>query len=132
MAGKVVAKAIQPAVSNFVKSTVVKQSVDLAEKGLAKTGASVLGKLGRYEQVAEKLGAKSFQLPKALAEKMGPEKVWAANTKFLDRMIGRSDKIVLDAPIKSIKDVTGGFRKELDYLVNKGFHLSKDGTMMVK
>ena len=104
----------------------------MAEKGLAKSGASVLGKLGTYEKVAEELGAKSFQIPKAIAVKMGPENVWAANTKFLDRMIARTDKILLDAPIKNIKGVTGGFRKELDYLVKKGFHLSKDGTMMVK
>ncbi len=135
IAGKVLTKAGSAVVTKLeptIAKLIVKQAADLGEKGLANTEVSVLGKIGRYEQVAKKLGAKSFQIPPEIAERMGSEKVWEANVKFLDRMISRGDKIVLDAPIKSINDVSGGFRKELNYLVEKGFHLSKDGTMMIK
>jgi len=132
VAGKLATKSATTVAEKVVQKASVKALVDIGEKGIYKEGATVLGKIGNYEKVAEKLGAKSFQIPNAIAEKLGPEKVWEANVKFLDRMIARGDNIILDAPIKSVSDVSGGFRKELDYLVKKGFQLNKDGTMMVK
>ena len=57
---------------------------------------------------------------------------WAANKKFLDRMISRGDDILLSNPVKDINGVTGAFRQELDYLVEQGFRLSSDGTRMVR
>jgi hypothetical protein len=47
-------------------------------------------------------------------------------------MIQRGDDIILSNPVRNISDVTGAFRKELEYLVGKGFKLSVDGTRMIK
>lgn len=56
----------------------------------------------------------------------------ASNQKFLDRMIKRGDDIILSNPVKNISETTGSFRKELDYLAEKGYRLSKDGSQMIK
>jgi len=60
-----------------------------------------------------------------------PEK-WTANKKFLDRAIKRGDDIVLSNPVRNIDEVSGAFRQELEYLVEKGFRLSGDGARMIK
>ena len=57
---------------------------------------------------------------------------WAANVKFLDRLIARGDKIVLSNRVTDINKVTGVFRKELDYLIDKGYKLSSDGLQLIK
>jgi hypothetical protein len=38
----------------------------------------------------------------------------------------------LDKPIKDIRSTSGGLRKELDYLSDKGFKLSPDGWRRTK
>lgn len=63
---------------------------------------------------------------------MSKAEQWTANQKFLDRMIARGDDIVLSNPVKNINDVSGAFRQELNYLIEKGFKLSSDGTKMVR
>ncbi len=63
---------------------------------------------------------------------MGKVEQWAANKKFLDRMIKRGDDIILSNPVKNIDDVSGAFRQELDYLIEQGFRLSKDGTKIIR
>ena len=57
---------------------------------------------------------------------------WAANQKFLDRMIRRGDDIILSNPVKNVNEVTGAFRQELDYLIQQGFRLSDDGTRLLR
>ncbi len=47
-------------------------------------------------------------------------------------MIARGDDIILSNPVKDINKVTGAFRNELDYLIEKGFKISSDGTRMIK
>jgi hypothetical protein len=98
----------------------------------AKTGTSVLGKFPDYLELASELEAKRFDIPPNIWNKMTEAERWVANTKFLDRMIARGDKIVLSNRVIDIKTVTGTFRKELDYLVGKGYRLSPDGFQMIK
>jgi hypothetical protein len=50
----------------------------------------------------------------------------------LDRAISRGGDIILDKPIKDISSVSGDLRKELNYLSQKGFELSGDGSRMVR
>lgn len=47
-------------------------------------------------------------------------------------MILRGDKIVLSNRVTDINKVSGTFRKELDYLIGKGYRLSSDGLQMIK
>ncbi|MCX6207171.1 MAG: DUF6443 domain-containing protein [Bacteroidetes bacterium] len=97
-----------------------------------KAGTTILGKFPKYVELAEEIGARYFNVPSNIWAKMTPSEQWAANVKFLDRMIARGDKIVLATPVKSIKEVSGAYRQELDYLVSKGYKLSSDGTRLVK
>ena len=56
---------------------------------------------------------------------------WAANTRFLDRMILRGDNIRLATPLSKVKP--GSFyQKELNYLFDKGYKVSSDGLWLVK
>jgi RHS repeat-associated protein len=98
--------------------------------------AAVLGKFTNspnYLQVAEKIGAKKFDIPRHIWKKMTEAERWTANQKFLDRAIARGGDFVLDKPIKDIASVSGQLRKELDYLSRqRGFELSRDGSRMVR
>lgn len=93
---------------------------------------SVLGKNPDYIKLANKLGAKHFSVPTDAWNKMSKIEQWTANKKFLDRMAKRGDDIFLSNPVKNINGVTGAFRKELDYLIEKGFKLNHDGTKLIK
>ena len=97
-----------------------------------KAGTTILGKYPKYVELAEEIGARYFNVPSNIWAKMSPSEQWAANVKFLDRMIARGDKIVLATQVKSIKEVTGAYRQELDYLVSKGYKLTSDGLRLVK
>ena len=97
-----------------------------------KSGTSVLGKFPDYMKLSGELGAKRFSIPTDIWNKMSKAEQWGANRKFLDRMISRGDDIVLSNRVKNIDDVSGAFRQELDYLINKGFRISSDGLRMVK
>ncbi len=81
--------------------------------------------------LAEEIGAKRFNVPNEVWNEMTKAEQWTANQKFLDRMIKRGDDIILSNPVKNIDDVSGAFRQELDYLIDKGFRLSKDGSRMI-
>jgi len=97
--------------------------------------AAVIGKFSNspnYLEVAEKIGAKKFNIPPHIWEKVSEADRWAANQKFLDRAIARGGDFMFDKPIKDIASAKGGLRKELDYLSQKGFRLSEDGSRMVR
>jgi RHS repeat-associated protein len=96
---------------------------------------AVLGKFENkpnFQRVAEHLGVKSFNIPQHIYDKMTPAQQWAANQKMLDRAIARGGDFLFDKPIKDISSTSGGLRKELDYLSDKGFKLSPDGWSMTK
>jgi hypothetical protein len=56
---------------------------------------------------------------------------WEANQKFLDRMIARSDEILLATPLDKVRPGSY-FARELEYLGSKGYVPSHDGTRLVK
>jgi hypothetical protein len=97
--------------------------------------AAVLGKFENkpnFQRVAEHLHVKSLDIPRHIYNKMTPAQQWAANQKMLDRAIARGGDFLFDKPIKDINSVTGGLRRELNYLSEKGFTLSADGWSMTR
>ena len=46
-----------------------------------------------YVKLAESIGARRFQIPTSIWNKMSAAEQWRANIKFLDRMILRGDKM---------------------------------------
>ena len=98
----------------------------------SKSGKTVLGKYPDYINLADDIGAKRFNVPTDVWNKMSKAEQWTANKKFLDRMISRGDDIILSNPVNDINKVSGAFRQELDYLVEQGFRLSNDGTRVLR
>jgi RHS repeat-associated protein len=108
--------------------------VATAEQQAGNKVAAVIGKFSNspnYLEVAEKIGAKKFNIPQHVWEKMSESQRWAANQKFLDRAIARGGDFILDKPIKDIGSVSGELRKELNYLGQRGYQLSGDGSRMI-
>lgn len=97
----------------------------------AKGGTTVLGHYPAYTKLATELGARRFQIPTSVWNKMSAAEQWTANTKFLDRMILRGDNIRLATPLNQVKPGSF-FQKELNYLFDKGYKVSSDGLWLVK
>ena len=120
---------------NLSVSTIVASECCDAARGAANVaaqGKTVLGKFPDYMNLARDLGARRFSIPTNIWNKMTSAEQWAANQKFLDRMIARGDDIILSNPVKSVSDATGWFGRELNYLVEQGFRLSSDGARMIR
>jgi RHS repeat-associated protein len=96
----------------------------------SKAGKTVLGHKPEYVTLADEIGARRFNIPTEVWEKMGDAERWAANQKFLDRMINRGDEIILATP--GDKARRGSFfHREMEYLKNKGYKLSEDKMKLI-
>jgi RHS repeat-associated protein len=122
----------------LAKAARLQAVVKTVEQGLAKVIArsagksmTVLGKVGTYEKLAERLGANKFQIPDEVWKAMSPGERWAENQKFLDEAIKRGDAIILSNFVPTIKSQTGFFRRELEYLRKKNYELGAEGYSMV-
>jgi hypothetical protein len=98
---------------------------------VANGGTSVLGHYPDYVKLAESLGARRFQIPQSIWNKMSTTQQWKANSKFLDRMILRGDNIRLATPLNQVKK-NSWYAKELEYLYSKGYKASSDGLWLIK
>jgi RHS repeat-associated protein len=97
--------------------------------------AAVIGKYldnPSYIEVGKHLNVKVLDIPTHLWEQMSPSQRWTTTQKFLDGIIAREGDFLFNKPIKSIGSQSGEFRKELDYISQKGFQLSQDGWGMTK
>jgi RHS repeat-associated protein len=88
-------------------------------------GTTVLGHFPQYLQKAEELGARRFNIPTAVWNKMTSSEKWAANQKFLDRIIKRGDEVVLSDRISKVKPGSA-LEREIRYLLDKGYRLDSD------
>lgn len=118
--------------SNVAKTGFSKAIARYGSAFARNTGMTVLGKYPEYLSLAQKLGANRFTIPIHIWNSMTTSQQWTANLRFLDRAIARGDKIILSTRVTNINSITGWFRKELDYLISKGYKLSKNGTYLFK
>jgi RHS repeat-associated protein len=94
-------------------------------------GVSVLGHASDgYVSVAKTIGARYFNVPTKVWDAMSPAQQWAANAKFLDRLIARGDTVVL-ATEASAARAGSFFARELEYLSGRGYTLAEDGMRML-
>jgi RHS repeat-associated protein len=93
-------------------------------------GRTVLGHYPEYTQLAGEFGARRFNIPTHVWNRMTDAERWAANQKFLDRMIRRGDVVILATPLDKVKPGSY-FQRELDYLFGHGYKLSPDGTRLI-
>ncbi len=134
--GFVLCDVAKPCQSVLAPTKAIRRVAKAAAAGgrhdFAARGTAVLGKFPDYLKRSDELGAKRFNIPTSVWNRMSATEQWAANQKFLDRAIARGDDIVLSNPVRNINDVTGSFRRELDYLIGNGFRLSADGTRLIR
>ena len=112
-------------------ATVVTLPIGGPARGLAtKGGASVLGHFPAYVAKAESLGARYFNVPSKVWNKMSPSQQWAANVKFLDRAIARGDTFYLATPAANAR-AGSWYARELKYLNSRGYTINSEGTQML-
>jgi hypothetical protein len=78
---------------------------------IAEEGITVLGSYGKYLELGEELGARTFNIPDAIWKTMTEEQRWAANVRFLNRTITRGDRIVLSNSAFEAKTGTYFYRE---------------------
>lgn len=115
------------AAADALKTTkVVTRSTPAVTEG----AVTVLGHYPAYSNTAQSIGARYFNVPAEIWSKMSPAAQWAANTRFLDRMVVRGDKIVLATPAAQAR--SGSFySRELEYLTGRGYTIDASGTRLL-
>jgi RHS repeat-associated protein len=108
----------------------VKGITSISKSIASKPKIGVLGHYPEYVDTAKSLGARYFNIPMRVWERMSPAEQWGANKKFLDRMIAGGDDIVLATPITRVRSGSA-YSKELEYLRSRGYTLSADGSRML-
>ena len=131
------AEAERSAVNNIMLGIVVAAGAELFVARVLTSVATtavetrVLGSYPSYLDLAEKLGAKRFNIPTKAWEKMSETEKWAANVKFLDRGIASGDNFILSNSAFEAKQGTA-FYKELQYMYKRGYKPSTDGMSLIK
>ena len=117
-------------------STRLQAGLRAAETAAARRSvAAVIGKYldtPSYLDVGKHLNKSVLNVPTKLWEKMSSAQKWAATQKFLDSVIAQKGDLLFNKSIKSIASQSGDFRKELDYVSQKGYVLSRDGWSMTR
>ena len=102
-----------------------------AEKGGATVGRTVLGHFPEYVDKATELGARRFEVPTEIWNRMSAAEQWAANQRFLDGMFARGEDVILATPATMAR-AGSFFARELQYLDSQGYRLAQDGLRMFK
>jgi RHS repeat-associated protein len=117
-------------------STRLQAGLRAAESAAARrTVVAVIGKYldtPSYVDVGKHLNKNVLNVSTKLWERMSPDQKWAATQKFLDNMIAHKGDLLFNKSIKSIASQSGDFRRELDYVSQKGYVLSQDGWSMTR
>ncbi len=93
-------------------------------------GVSVLGHYPAYIQLGEAVPSRVFSIPAWVWKNMTPTQQWAANSRFLDRIIARGDEIYLATNAAQAR-AGSIFARELEYLVARGYSVVDDGWRLV-
>jgi hypothetical protein len=103
-----------------------------AEEAASLVGAAdrVIGHYPEYVQLAEKTGAKFFNIPKAIWSRMSAADRWAANVKFLDRGIAQGATFRLATSLEKVRRGSS-LEREISYLLNRGYQFIKDGSALI-
>jgi RHS repeat-associated protein len=92
----------------------------IAPKFLARPGAVILGHYPGYKIAGKDIGARVFNVPLKIWNKMSPEAQWEANKKFLDRAVSRGVDILLSTDPSRVR-AGSGLEAELKYLKERGY-----------
>ena len=83
-----------------------------------------------YVKLSDELGARRFEIPSDVWNRMSPAERWGANQRFLDRMISKDGEIILSNSANQAQRGTSFFR-ETEYLKGQGYRVSDDELRML-
>jgi hypothetical protein len=92
----------------------------------SRRGTTVLGHYPEYLAKAEQLGSRRFNIPGKFRATMSLEEKWAANARFLDRLIARGDDVVMATPLDRVRPGST-LEREIGYLLGHGYEVVDDG-----
>jgi len=101
-----------------------------AFRGTVGSREVVLGHYPGYVETATRIGARYFNVPKRAWDQMSPAQQWAANQRFLDRIISRGDTVILSTQVTRARPGSA-FSREVEYLSRHGYEVVDDGARMV-
>jgi hypothetical protein len=131
MDGPVPDVSIAAITSRLAKEGAEQVAEAVASAGAAATrGTSVLGHHPAYLEKAAELGARHFNIPPEIYARMSSAERWAANLKFLDRLITRGDEVILTTPVGRVT-VGSTLEREVQYLLGRGYQVVDDGWRLI-
>jgi hypothetical protein len=110
-------------------ATIVRKAGTMALSA-PRRGSTVLGHFPEYLVKAEQLGSRRFNIPKEIRATMSLDERWAANVRFLDRLIARGDDVVLATRFSQIRP-NSTLEREVQYLLDHGFEVVDDGWRLI-
>jgi hypothetical protein len=87
----------------------------------------VLGRYPAYVELAERLGARSFNVAIGIWEGLTATERWDLNRAFIESAIADGCSFLLASPIEDAEPGTF-YRRELDYLAARGYVAHFDGA----
>jgi RHS repeat-associated protein len=91
---------------------------------------AVIGSHPEYVVRAQQIGARFYQVPPHIWEKMTPVAREAANIKFLDRAIAAGAHFIIESA-NAVANYGPGLRMEIEYLLNAGYIFVENGTKLI-
>lgn len=102
------------------------RKVGTAAVSASRRGITVLGHFPEYLVKAEQLASRRFNIPNEFRAKMTPAERWAANARFLDRLIARGDDVVLATRLDRVRPGST-LEREIQYLLERGYEIADGG-----
>ena len=97
---------------------------------VAQPTIAVIGSHPEYIVKAQQIGARFFQVPPHIWDKMTPAAQRAANIQFLDRAIAEGAHFIIESS-KAVTNYEPGLRMEIEYLLNAGYMWANNRTMLI-
>jgi insecticidal toxin complex protein TccC len=107
-------------------------SGDLVQRSSSDPGVAVLGHYPAYLELAKEVGAdRIYKIPMDAWNKMTKEEAWAANVRFLERLISHGDRILLATSPDQARPGSY-YEMELQHMASKGYFPNADGTELLR
>ena len=90
----------------------------------------VIGSHPEYVTKAQSIGARFFQIPPQIWDKMKDTEQLIANQRFLDEAIAQRASFLIESS-KPFAEYGPGLRYEIDYLLKRGYEWTANRTMLI-
>ena len=116
-------EAVESGIENVIGFPLLLDPIDLMQKGLKKTGKTVLGHIeDNYQKVAEELDASVFHFPDEVWKTLVDQgtDMTKLNMQFLDEVIKQGDDVILTRSGKRVREGSA-LETEIKYLLDNGY-----------